>query len=81
MTPAVDFMGRTIEAGHVVVYPVRRGSNMWLNKLSVSRVEDDHIAGYNSTGRLVTIKNLENVVIVTNAVSGLGDTSTAQPTL
>ena len=26
MTPAVDFTGRTIEAGHVVVYPVRRGS-------------------------------------------------------
>ena len=28
MTPAVDFTGRTIEAGHVVVYPVRRGSDM-----------------------------------------------------
>ena len=38
MTPAVDFMGRTIEAGHVVVYPVRRGSDMWLNKLSVTQV-------------------------------------------
>jgi hypothetical protein len=64
MTPAVDFIGRTIEAGHVVVYPVRRGSDMWLNKLSVSQVWDDHIVGYNSAGKLLTIKNVKNVVIV-----------------
>ena len=64
MTPAVDFTGRTIEAGHVVVYPVRRGRAMWLNKLSVTQVRDDSIAGYNSTGKLLTIKNLQNVVII-----------------
>jgi hypothetical protein len=64
MTPAVDFMGRTIEAGHVVIYPVRRGSSMWLNKLNVTQVRDDSIAGYNTAGRLLTIRNLQNVVIV-----------------
>ena len=32
MTPAVDFMGRTIVAGQTVVYPTRRGSQMWLNR-------------------------------------------------
>jgi hypothetical protein len=67
MTPAVDFMGRTIEAGHVVVYPVRRGSSMWLNKLNVTQVRDDSIAGYNTAGRLLTIRNLQNVVIVPKA--------------
>ncbi|MGD0038851.1 MAG: hypothetical protein ABSE84_00320 [Isosphaeraceae bacterium] len=67
MTPAVDFTGRTIEAGHVVVYPVRRGSSMWLNKLNVTQVRDDSIAGYNTAGRLLTIRNLQNVVIVPKA--------------
>jgi hypothetical protein len=67
MTPAVDFTGRTIEAGHVVVYPVRRGSSMWLNKLNVTQVCDDSIAGYNSAGRLLNIRNLQNVVIVPKA--------------
>ena len=64
MTPAVDFMGRTIEAGHVVVYPVRRGSDMWLNKLSVTQVTDNRITGYSPTGKMLGIKNLRNVVIV-----------------
>jgi hypothetical protein len=64
MTPAVDFTGRTIQPGDTVVYPVRRGSKMWLNKLSVTQVSDDHIAGYNAIGHLLTIKNLQNVLIV-----------------
>lgn len=70
MTPAVDFMGRTIEAGHVVVYPVRRGSDMWLNKLSVTQVTDDRITGYSPTGKLLGIKNLRNVVIVGGQPNG-----------
>jgi len=64
MTSAVDYMGRTIEAGHIVVYPVRRGSEMWLNKLSVAQVEENRISGYNNLGRRLTITNLKNVVIV-----------------
>jgi hypothetical protein len=64
MTPARDFTGRIIEAGHVVVYPVRRGSKMWLNKLSVAQVNDDSIEGYSSLGSRLTIRNLQNVVIV-----------------
>jgi hypothetical protein len=70
MTPAVDFMGRTIEAGHVVVYPVRRGSDMWLNKLSVIQVTDDRITGYSPTGKLLTIQKLQNVVIVGGQPNG-----------
>jgi hypothetical protein len=63
MNPA-DFMGRPLEAGHVVVYPVRRGSEMWLNKLNVTQVDDESLKGYSPAGRLLTIKNLTNVVIV-----------------
>jgi hypothetical protein len=64
MNPAVDFTGRTIEAGHIVVYPVRRGSNMWLNKLNVQQVNSDSIVGYSPIGKRLTIKNLKNVVII-----------------
>jgi hypothetical protein len=64
MTPARDFTGRIIEAGHVVVYPVRRGSKMWLNKLNVTQVNDDSIVGFNSLGSRLTIRNVQNTVIV-----------------
>jgi hypothetical protein len=64
MTTIVDFTGRTIETGHVVAYPVRRGSQMWLNKLTVTEVRNNSIAGFNNIGRPVTIKNLQNVVII-----------------
>ena len=64
MTVPVDFTGRTIEAGHIVVYPVRRKSDLRLHKLSVTEVWDDHIVGYSPAGQLLSIKNLQNVVIV-----------------
>jgi hypothetical protein len=70
MTPAVDFLGQTIEAGQVVVYPVRRGSDLRLHKLTVAHVWDDHIAGYSPNGQFLSIKNLQNVVIVGGPPSG-----------
>lgn len=30
-----DFLGRDIEVGQVIVYPGRRGSNLWMNKAVV----------------------------------------------
>ena len=59
-----DFIGRAIAAGNTVVYPVRRGSSMWLNKLAVTQVDDDHITGFNGDGRRITVKNLNNCVVV-----------------
>ncbi len=59
-----DFMGREIKAGDTIVYPVRRGSRMWLNKLNVTMVEGEALKGYSPEGRLTTIKNLKNVVVV-----------------
>ena len=37
---AKDFMGNMIKAGDTVCYPVRRGSSMWLKKLTVATVQD-----------------------------------------
>jgi hypothetical protein len=68
-TKAVDFLGRPINAGDAVVYPVRRGSEMWMNKVLVDSVRDTPrgkaISGTNAAGRRITIRNLANCVVVT----------------
>jgi len=64
MTPATDFVGRTIKAGDTVVYPVRRKSEMWLTNLQVTQVLDDSIIGFNHLGKRITVHNLKNVVVV-----------------
>jgi hypothetical protein len=64
MNAPTDFVGRTIKAGDTVVYPWRRGSSMGMNKLSVTQVTDTSIKGYSPAGRLVTVSNLKNVVVV-----------------
>jgi hypothetical protein len=60
----VDCLGRTIETNHVIVYPVRRGSDMQMKTLTVSQVYDKYLTGYSPAGQLLTLTNLKNVVIV-----------------
>lgn len=70
--PANDFLGRPIEVGHTIVYPVRRGSRMWRQRASVTeirqhdRTQPPLIVGQNPVGRRVTIQNLDNCVVVRN---------------
>lgn len=65
---AKDFLGKSITAGTVICYPVRRGSKMWLKKLSVLAVQDTPrgvcVSGTNDTGRRIAVYNLENCVVV-----------------
>lgn len=61
--PVVDFMGHEIKPDCVLCYPVRRGSSLWMNKITVTQVRPDQVKGYNPTGRAVTLKNLKNTVI------------------
>jgi len=71
MNPVVDFLGRKIVAGNLVLYPVRRGSNMWLNKLQVTQVipgPKPTVSGFGSTGRRVTLHNIANLVVVVDPV-------------
>lgn len=64
---ATDFLGKSIIAGDIVTYPVRRGSRMWLNKLTVQSVNDTPkgptISGINDSGRLIHVRNLLNCVV------------------
>lgn len=64
----VDFMRQPITVGRVIVYPVRRGSAMWLNRLTVQQIDQAGnapvIVGYAPNGRRVRVKNTENCVVV-----------------
>ncbi len=70
-TEAVDFLGHQIIAGNLIVYPVRRGSEMWMNKLRVEAIRDTprgkSVSGTNDSGRRITIRNLTNCVVVTES--------------
>ncbi len=64
MDSPTDFLGRTILAGDTLVYPVRRGSRMWLNQILVTKAEIDVIYGTSPEGRQVKLTNLKNTVVV-----------------
>ena len=64
MNDPTDFLGRTIAVGDTLVYPVRRGSKMWLNQITVTKAESDVIHGTNPRGRMVKLTNLKNTVMV-----------------
>lgn len=77
MEPITDFLGHPVTARDTIVYPARSGikdrrkggSQMWMQKLKVTQViggESPSITGYNDGGRRVTIRNLENVIVVTS---------------
>lgn len=65
-----DCVGREIKAGCTILYPVRRGSRMWLSRLQVqSAVPGDEtrpprVSGFNGDGRRVNVHNIDMVVVV-----------------
>ena len=64
MTKLIDFLGRVIRVGDLIVYPWRRKSAMGLNKMNVTQVTDASVGGYSNLGRPVKITNVKNVVVV-----------------
>jgi hypothetical protein len=71
MNEALDFLGRPIKVGDTIVYPVRAGSSMWLQKMKVSQVvataEKPRLVVYDPTSaqqRGHSVKNLHTVVVV-----------------
>ena len=64
MNNPTDFLGRTIVVGDTLVYPVRRGSKMWLNRIAVTKAESDMIHGTSPRGRMVKLTNLNNTVVI-----------------
>lgn len=63
----VDRVGREITAGCSILYPVRRGSEMWLSQMNVQQIipgNDCYLSGFNTDGRRVYVHNLKNVVVI-----------------
>ena len=65
-----DHVGREIKAGCSILYPVRRGSDMWLSTMTVQQVvpgdeqKPAYVSGFNTDGRRVSVHNLKNVVVI-----------------
>jgi hypothetical protein len=74
MSKPLDFTDREIKVGDTCVYPVRRGSSMWLQKMTVSQIEFEtrpgaaapsyKLRGYNNVGRKVTVTSLKNTIVI-----------------
>lgn len=65
MNSPTDFLGRIITVDHTLVYPVRQGSRMWLNRITVTKADGDAVHGSNQkTGRMVKLTNLHNTIVV-----------------
>ncbi len=66
---ANDMFDREVRAGDICVYPVRRGSRMWMNKVVVKSVVIHEqgtptIIGMKQDGYPVRIKALDRVAII-----------------
>lgn len=65
-----DYVGREIKAGCSLAYPVRRGSEMKLKRLTVQQVipgdeqKPAYVSGFNTDGRRVYVHCLKNAVVI-----------------
>jgi hypothetical protein len=66
----VDFVGREIKVGCSVLYAVRRGSGMWLKRMTVLQIVESgpngrpYLSGTTPDGRRVNVHKLDTVVVV-----------------
>lgn len=58
-----DFLGHSIEIGHTICWPVRRGAKMWLARGSVTDVSAREVQVVkDDTGRATRLKNFNTIV-------------------
>ncbi len=66
---AKDMFDREIRVGDICVYPVRRGSQMWMNRLTVQRITFDpagnpRLSGVKGDGYPVSVTSMDRVAII-----------------
>lgn len=66
---ARDMFDREIKVGDLCVYPVRRGSQMWMNRLVVNKITQDargrfKLSGLKGDGYTVHVTSLDRVAII-----------------
>jgi hypothetical protein len=64
-----DAWGRELRVGDVCSYPVRRGSKMWVNRITIQVLTTDvagnpRVKGINKDGVNVVISNLDNLTLM-----------------
>ena len=64
-----DMFDREIRVGDICVYPVRRGSKMWMNRITINRITHDvkgqpKLNGVKGDGYPVNITSLGRVAII-----------------
>jgi hypothetical protein len=61
----LDYLCREIELGDTLVYPVRRASRMYLQRLTVANIDDaaNTVSGPNPLGTRVTIRRPDRSVV------------------
>lgn len=65
-----DFLGNEIKVGDEIVYPVHRGSDLYLRKMRVEAIDGQALLGRSQSDprqRRIRIKNLHTVIVVKNA--------------
>jgi hypothetical protein len=60
-----DFCNRQIAVGNQIVYPVRRGSKLWLRQIRVTFVGEHEIHGIDDNRRFVTVRTPSRCIVVT----------------
>lgn len=64
-----DIFDREIRIGDLCVYPVRRGSSMWMNRLTVQKIShnvkgEPKLSGQKQDGHPVNITSIDRVVLI-----------------
>ena len=61
----LDYLCREIELGDILVYPVRRASRMYLQRLTVTDINNDEntVSGPNPIGTRVTVRRPDRTVV------------------
>lgn len=64
-----DMFDREIKVGDICVYPVRRGSKMWMNRLVIQKIAHDprgkpKLSGQKGDGYPVNITSLNRVALI-----------------
>lgn len=63
-----DCLDREIRVGDICVYPVRRGSSMWMNRITVQRISNANdtfkLHGIKDDGYQVSVSSLDRVALI-----------------
>jgi hypothetical protein len=61
----LDYLCREIELGDTLVYPVRRASRMYLQRLTVTDINNDEntVSGTTPIGKRVTVRRPDRTVV------------------